>query len=122
MLMKRVKRFLNNLMGILLWVPFLFVVFGFILFMAAFHNTKLGKKVVKRINEKAEFYRRRAKEMDLIRQQNYVKLLKSPKYVKENETYMNVKVKMPARKFCLSPESSVEIFDEILSWNHISPN
>ena len=122
MLMKRVKRFLNNLMGILLWVPFLFVVFGFILFMAAFHNTKLGKTVVKKIGEKAEFYRRRAKEMDLIRQQNYVKLLKSPKYVKENETYMNVKVKMPTRKFCLSPESSVEIFDEILSWNHISPN
>lgn len=110
------------MMGILLWVPFLFVVFGFILFMAAFHNTKLGKTVIKKINEKSEFYRRRAKEMDLIRQQNYVKLLKSPKYVKENETYMNVKVKMPARKFCLSPESSVEIFDEILSWNHISPN
>lgn len=121
-MMKRVKRFLNNLMGILLWVPFLFVVFGFIVFMAAFHNTRLGKAVVKKINEKAEFYRRRAKEMDLIRQQNYVKLLKSPKYVKENETYMNVKVKMPTRKFLLSPESSVEIFDEILSWNHISPN
>lgn len=122
MMMKRVKRFLTNLMGILLWVPFLFVVFGFILFMAAFHNTRLGKTVVRKINEKAEFYRRRAKEMDLIRQQNYVKLLKSPKYVKENETYMNVKVKMPTSKFLLSPESSVEIFDEILSWNHISPN
>jgi len=51
MLMKRVKRFLSNLMGILLWVPFLFVVFGFILFMAAFHNTKLGKTVIRKINE-----------------------------------------------------------------------